>query len=116
MRIRDAISTDIDNKTNTMILAQYGQDSASGEGYKLVSLKSASSKSTSYGIKNDSEKTLEVTVDLSESDNVIFSSKDGIIKKVVKPGALEFAIHTQGGTGNFNVDVKHSSVEIAGKK
>ena len=36
VRVRDAIGTDIDNKTSELILAQYGVEKEVGEGYKVV--------------------------------------------------------------------------------
>lgn len=116
IRIRDAISTDIDSKTNTLILAQYGTEEESGEGYKILSLHSKGSQSFTYGIRNEGTNPIDFTLDLSESENMTFSSKEGMIKKQVKPGQIEFLIHAQGGSGNFNKVLKHSSVEVASKK
>ena len=43
VRVRDAVGTDIDNRTNEMILEKYGQVEEQGEGYKVLSLLSKTS-------------------------------------------------------------------------
>lgn len=53
-----------------MILAQHGNIEESGEGYKVVSVYSAPTSAYMYGIRNEGEGTLEITLDLSGCDNM----------------------------------------------
>lgn len=53
IRVRDAVGTDIDNKTNEMIINQFGQEEVQGEGYKVFSYYSPTSLSYTYGVKNE---------------------------------------------------------------
>jgi hypothetical protein len=115
VRIRDTVGTDIDNKTNEMIIQKYGEEEASGEGYKVFSHFSNNAFSYSYAVKNETDKPIEATIDLGGSDNMGFSSKGPLIKKTIPAGELEFMIHTQAGFGNFNKVLRHSSKEIVGK-
>ena len=115
VRIRDAVGTDIDGRTTEMILNTYGQTEAQGEGYKILSLFSPNAYSYTFGVQNTSEKNLEVTLDLSSSDNMVFSSKGPIIKKNTKTGEMEPLMSIQAGFGNFNKVVRHSAKEASGK-
>lgn len=57
-----------------MILAQYGYEEATGDGYKLVTSFSKEAYAYSYGIKNTKDEPIEVLIDLSSSENMSFSS------------------------------------------
>lgn len=116
VRVRDAIGTDIDNRTNEMILEKHGQQEEAGDGYQVLVYNSKPTLSYTYGIKNTGGAPIEATIDLSGSDNMLMSSKDAIVKKTVKPNEMEFMIHTQCGFGSFEKVVKHSATVLAGKK
>ena len=81
----------------------------------MLVFESKASQSFTYGVRNESDKPLEVTLDLSASDNLVYSTKGPLVKKVVKPGEIQFMMHAQSGVGNFEKIVKHSAKE-AGKK
>ena len=76
-----------------MILAQYGQEDGSGDGYKVWSYYSAVTDSYTFGIKNEIENSIEATLDISGSENLISSSKGTIVKKMIKGGELQFMMH-----------------------
>jgi len=115
VRIRDSVCTDVENKTTEMILNSYGKVEAQGQGYRLVSLYSPGGMSFTYGISNEGDKAIEATLDMSSSENLQFSSKGPLVKKVVKAGETEFMMHAQAGYGNFTKVVRHSAKEVAGK-
>ena len=46
-----------------------------------------------YGIKNTSEFPIEAVIDLSSSENTMYSSKGPLVKKISKPGELTFITH-----------------------
>ena len=77
---------------------------------------SSNSFAYTYGVKNESGNALEVTLDFSSSENMAYSSKSPIVKKVVKPGEFQFMLHTQAGFGNYNKVLRHSGKEAAAKK
>ena len=116
VRVRDAIGTDIDNRTNEMILEKHGEQEEAGDGYEVLVYNSKPTLSYTYGIKNTGTAPIEASIDLSASDNMFISSKDAIVKKTVKPNEMEFMIHTQCGYGSFNKSLKHSAQVIAAKK
>lgn len=49
--------------------------------------------SYTFGIKNESENPIEAVLDLSQSENMIFSSKGPMIKKTIKPNSIEYMMH-----------------------
>jgi hypothetical protein len=51
-----------------------------------VSHYSKASSAFTFGVRNETDKPLEVTLDLSGSENLVFSTKGPVVKKVVKPG------------------------------
>ena len=115
VRVRDAVGLDLDNKASEMILATYGQEEAAGEGYKVISLFSGATNSFSYGVKNESGAGLEVTLDLSASENLLTSSKSPLVKKNLKTAEMSFMMHAQAGIGQFEKVLKHSG-KSNGKK
>ncbi len=74
---------------------------------------SAPTSSYMYGIKNEGEATQEITLDLSGCDNMQVSTKsDGIMKKVLKGGEMQYYMHVMGGRGDFNKVIRHSAKEV----
>jgi hypothetical protein len=82
-----------------------------GEGYKVVSHHQHATRAVTYGVRNESEKPLEITLDLSQSENLTFSAKGPLVKKVVKPKETQFMMHTLAGVGDHHSAVKHSAKE-----
>lgn len=122
-RIRDAIPTDIDSRVSEMLLESQGAPQGQGENYQLLcsQSKSASASVYSYGVKNTSATNpIEFTLDLSECalNGVKHNTKSEIIKKLVKPGEVEFLAHLVPQVGEpFRVGMlKHSAKEIPVKK
>jgi hypothetical protein len=48
----------------------------------------------SYSVQNLSTKPLNITLDFSKSENMLNSSRESKIKKLVMPGQVEFMMHT----------------------
>lgn len=94
-----------------MILAEFGAEEASGDGFKIISMFSEGSYSLTYGVKNLKDTPLEVSLDLSQSENLSFSSKGPVVRKVVPSGGMAFMMHAQSGFGKFSVAMKHSAKE-----
>jgi len=61
VRVRDAVGTDIDNRTNKMVLEKHGNVEEEGEGYQVLSSYSKAVFAYTYGVKNTSGKDVEVT-------------------------------------------------------
>jgi hypothetical protein len=53
-----------------------------------MSVFSKPTQSYTFGVKNESEKSIEVTLDFSGSENLIFSAKGHQVKKTVKAGEM----------------------------
>ena len=79
--VRDAIQTDLDNRANIAILSKYGQELESKHKVKSYYTFSEQVHAYSYGVLNDSDKTLDITMDCSASQNMLFSTKGEVIKK-----------------------------------
>jgi len=47
---------------------------------------------------------------------MIQSTKTTTVKKIVKPGEIEFIMHLQPGVGHYQKNIKHSAKEIITKK
>ena len=117
LRVRDAIATDIDNRVNEMVLQKDGKEEESGENYKVICLQSNNTLAFTYGIRNTSATNpIEATLDLSESENLIFSAKGPMVKKTIKPNEIEFMMHAFPAVGSFTKVVKHSAKELPAKK
>lgn len=62
---------------------------------------SQATQTYSFGVKNESAAPIEVTLDIGASENLVASVKGTAVKKVVKPGEMQFMMHAQAGVGNF---------------
>ena len=111
VRVREALATDIDSKLNEMILAEFGTEEASGDGYKIVSTVSEGAYAYSYGVKNLKDVPIEAVIDMTQSENVSFSSRGPIVRKLVKPNSICFMMHAQCGFGKYAKALKHSAKE-----
>jgi hypothetical protein len=114
MRIRDAIETDIDSKTNEMVVSQFGDQEATGDGYTLSCKFSKSVYSFSYTMTNTGSAPIEAVLDMSSCENMSFSTRGPLIKKLIQPGESQFMMHAQAGFGEFTKSVRHSAKEAAG--
>ncbi len=54
VRVRDAVGTDIDNRTNEMILEQFGTEEETTDNYKVLHYYSPTTFCFTYGVKNTS--------------------------------------------------------------
>jgi len=91
--VKDAVPTDLDNKTNALIVERFGQEAENKRGVKVLYAFSQyflyeiyiyirQVHAYSYGILNEYTKPIEATLDCSSSKYMIFSTKSPIIKKV----------------------------------
>ena len=65
--VRDAIQTDLDNRTNVLILEKYGQELESKRGFKTLYTFSEQVHAYSYGVFNEHNRAIEATLDCSAS-------------------------------------------------
>ena len=91
--VRDAIQTDLDARTNVQFIEKYGKELESKQGVKCFYYFSPKTHCYSYGVYNEQPQAIEVNLDCSESENMVFSSKLPVVKKRVEPGQLEFIMH-----------------------
>jgi len=92
--VRDAIQTDLDMRTNLLILDKFGQDLESDSKYRIIYTFSEQVIAYSYAVQNLASKPLEIKLDFGKSENMLFSSKERHITKMVLPGQVEFMMHT----------------------
>ena len=96
VNVKDAIQTDLDNKTNALIIERYGQESEVKRGVKALYTFSEyiyiyiyiyyihrQVHVYSYGILNEHTKPIEAVIDCSASESMLFSTKTPIVKKVI---------------------------------
>lgn len=65
---------------------------------------------------NESDHPMVVTLDLSNSENLSYSTKGAAAKKKVDPKQTQFFLHAQAGFGNFNKAITHEVQHILKKK
>lgn len=94
--VRDAVQTDLDNRCNIAILANYGQELDKTANFKALYTFSEQIHAYSYGILNTGPNPIVGQIDCSSSTNMIFSPRSSTIKKRVEPGELEFFLHAMG--------------------
>jgi calpain-15 len=94
--VRDAVQTDLDNRWNIAILANYGQELDKTNIFKAIYTFSEQIHAYSYGVFNISPNPIIAQIDWSSSTNMVFSPRTNIIKKRVEPGELEFFLHGMG--------------------
>jgi len=92
VRVRDAVQTDLDTVTSEMIIEQFGSQTASGDGYKVFEFKQSGGISSFMAI-NEKESPIEVTLDLSQSDQCIYSTNQAINKRTLKSKQKRFFLH-----------------------
>ena len=81
----------------------------------MLSFYSPTTFAYTYGAKNTGAAPLEVTLDFSGSENLSGTGKGLLVKKVVKPGEIEFITHVQPGYGHHKKILKHSATEVTKK-
>lgn len=96
--VRDAVQTDLDNKANSLIIQAKGTDMETSQQNQGVKAKYYLSKGVhcySYGVINQQNTPVEVTLNCSGSKDMAFSTKTPIIKKRIEPGQKEFMLHAE---------------------
>jgi hypothetical protein len=68
------------------------------------------------GMVNDSDHPMNMKLDLSQSENLMVSTKGPFIKKKLEPRQCEFFVHTQSGFGAFNKVVNHEVEHLPRKR
>mmetsp|Transcript_33587 Transcript_33587/g.38165 ORF Transcript_33587/g.38165 Transcript_33587/m.38165 type:complete len:826 (+) Transcript_33587:44-2521(+) len=91
--VRDAVQTDLDNRTNCLLIEKYGKELEMRRGVRAFNALSREVHAYSYGIINDQSAAIEVTLDCSKSQQMLFSASGNTIKKRIEPGQLEFMLH-----------------------
>ena len=85
--VRDALNTDLNSKTNLLILKNFGQEKAYKQGSNEITAIEYHSKNNSVisvGILNKSPTPYKVALDFTQSKNLLFSTKNAKIEKVNK--------------------------------
>ena len=80
--VRDAIQTDLDNRTNVLIIERFGKELEVKRGLRVLFTYSEQVHTYSYGVINDHNKSIEATIDTSGSKFMVSSTKGAIVKKV----------------------------------
>jgi hypothetical protein len=69
-----------------------------------------------YGVVNDSDHPIVATLDLTGSNNLMFSTKHGVAKKTLQPRECHFMLHAQAGIGEFSKKVTSTVQHLPKKK
>eukprot|EP01017_Pseudomicrothorax_dubius_P043528 TRINITY_DN7268_c0_g4_i1.p1 TRINITY_DN7268_c0_g4~~TRINITY_DN7268_c0_g4_i1.p1 ORF type:complete len:818 (-),score=145.97 TRINITY_DN7268_c0_g4_i1:98-2551(-) len=93
--VRDAIQTDLDNRTNVMLIQKHGKEMETKRGIKAYYALQKTVHAYSYGVLNEQRVPIEVIFDCSGSKNMNFNTKSPIVKKRIEPGAMEFIMHAE---------------------
>ena len=72
--------------------------------------------SWSYGVANESDHPILITLDLGESQNLNYSTKGGSAKKLIQPRDFWFMLHAQAGFGDFSKSIKHEVQHLPKKR
>ena len=72
--------------------------------------------SWSYGIFNESDHPIITKLDLSESKNLMYSTKGAVAKTTAEPRECSFLLHAQAGFGEFSKVIKHEVEHLPKKK
>lgn len=91
--VRDAIQTDLDNRTNILLIERQGTELDSKTGVRCFYYLSKKTHNYSYGVYNEQSQAIEVTLDCAGSENMVFSTKGSYVRKRIEPGQLEFMLH-----------------------
>ena len=101
--MKDALLTDLDFTTNQLIIQEYGQVHKEHQFYKVLYAFSEQILSYSYAVENLTSVPLELTLDLSASEQMISSiasynrNNNGQVSdqvtKIVMPGQTSFMCH-----------------------
>ena len=92
--MRDAVQTDLDARTNLLIIDRYGQELENKKGYKLLYTYSEQVHAYSYAVQNMVGRTVDITLDCSSSQNMLYSSKTARMTKRVDGGHIQFMMHS----------------------
>ena len=65
--VRDAVQTDLDTRTNLLIIEKYGQELENKKGYKLLYTYSEQIHAYSYAVQNMVGRTVDIHLDCSAS-------------------------------------------------
>lgn len=65
--MRDAVQTDLDARTNLLVIDKFGQELENKKGYKLYYTFSEQVHAYTYAIQNNIGKTVDITLDCSTS-------------------------------------------------
>jgi hypothetical protein len=57
-----------------------------------------------------------VTLDLSESSNLSYSTKGAKSQKKLEPGQIAFMMHAQAGFGDYSKGIAHSAEHLPRKR
>lgn len=88
------MQTDLDTRTNLLIIDKYGQELENKKGYKLLYTYSEQIHAYSYAVQNMVGRSVDINLDCSQSQNMIFSSKSSKLSKKVEAGHIEFMMHS----------------------
>jgi calpain-15 len=82
--VRDALNTDLNSKVNKIILKSFGEEKVNkaGSEFSAIEYHSKNNSVVSVGILNKSNIAYKITLDFSQSKNLLFSTKNPKIEKV----------------------------------
>lgn len=92
--VRDALNTDLNNKTNKLILKSQGEEKKSTSNNEITALEFCSRTNViSVGVQNRSNIPQKVALDFSKAKNLLFSTKSSKVEKIISPGQYDFFMH-----------------------
>ena len=117
--VRDALNTDLNNKTNKLILKSLGEEKKSNNN-EITSLEFCSkyffnfrTNVISVGVQNRSNIAQKVALDFSKAKNLLFSTKVSKVEKIIQPGKYDFFMHfylLSDDTGRNNENLNYNMI------
>ena len=92
--VRDAVQTDLDMRTNLLVMDKFGQELEVTQNYRIIYTFSEQILAYSYAVQNLTGQPLDITLDFGSSHNMLLSSKGKSMTKTVLPNQIEFMMHT----------------------
>lgn len=113
----DAINTDIDARTNLLIAEKFGQFLEQKPAYDILYTFSEQIVAYTYFVTNKLNYPIEISLDFSKSQNMLYSSRDPKMVKRIQAQCTEFMMHTRAMPTalDFSRSVKITLKELKGR-
>ena len=91
--VEDTLKTDIEDRTNLLLIKKFGQTYKKTIDYVLKYSLSDKIMAYSYAVENISTQSLKVSLDSQHCKGFLHSIPESSLTKVIRPNATEFFYH-----------------------